>query len=230
MESSERATTAHEDAELQTAEHGTTERETTKSDDTGHETTEPEIAQDANTKGPEEGARDEYWVHDEIAGLYVTMNPANVHGRTTVIRHAGTEDFLVWNSSWDHTQPLADTKQEVTRNAAHVSLGVVTDAKFLDQTISVYHIPVEGTPSIMRSEPNSARVKFIQEYAKAHDPARLTEDDFKRPIPATGVGESVDPGVTSDAASGIAGVAAPSLNDRKQPMLHQQAYEPMLTI
>ncbi|KAI4941925.1 hypothetical protein J4E91_010475 [Alternaria rosae] len=102
---------------------------------------------------------------------------------------------------------------QVTRNAAHVALGVVTDYEKLDQLITVYHAPVEGKPSTMRSEPYSACFKFIQEYAKAHDPARLTEDDFRRPITATGAGDSVGPGVSGDAASRIAGVADSSLNN-----------------
>ena len=123
------------------------------------------------------------------------MNPANIHGRTTVIRHAGTEDFLVWDSSWDHTRPFADMTVDVTRNAVHFALGVVTDYEKLNQPITVYHAPVKGTPSIMRSEPKNARLKFVQEYAKAHDPARVTEEDFKRPIPATGGSDSADPEV-----------------------------------
>ncbi|KAH6878496.1 hypothetical protein BKA58DRAFT_398541 [Alternaria rosae] len=185
------------------------EQETIESDNT-----KPETTHDANTEGPEEGAKDEYWIHDEIAGLYITMNPANVHGRTTVIRHADTGDFLVLDSSWDYTRPLADYTTHLVRNAAHIALGVATNAELLGQPISVYHAPVKGTPSIMRSEPySSTRVKFIQEYAKAHDPARVTEYDLKRPVPATGAGDNVNAGVTGDAASGITDIAAPSLND-----------------
>ncbi|KAI4912229.1 uncharacterized protein J4E92_010080 [Alternaria infectoria] len=203
MENPEQNTMEHENAEHRTAEHITAERQTTESDTT----------QDAKTKGPEEGAKDEYRLYDNIAGLYITMNPANVHGRTTVIRHAGTEDFLVWDSSWDHTQPFAEMTVEVARNAAHSALGVVTDYEKLSQPITVYHAPVKGIPSIMRSEPKSARLEFVQEYAKAHDPARVTKDDFKGPIPAARMGDNVNPIVTGDSASGSTGVVASGLDD-----------------
>ena len=219
MENPEQNTIEHEDAEHRTAEHITAERQTT----------EPDTTQDAKTKGPEEGAKDEYWLHDNIAGLYITMNPTNVHGRTTVIRHAGSEDFLVWDSSWDQTRPFAEMTVEVARNAAHSALGVVTDYEKLSQPITVYHAPVKGIPSIMRSEPKSARLEFVQEYAKAHDPARLTEDDFKRPIPTARVGDNVKPIVTGDSVSGSIGVAASGLDDCKYSILHQQAGKTKLT-
>lgn len=136
----------------------------------------------------------------------------------------------MWDSLWDHTRPFAEMTVEVARNAAHSALGVVTDYEKLNQPITVYHAPVKGIPSIMRSEPKSARLGFVQEYAKAHDPARLTEEDFKRPIPAARVGDNVNPIVTGDSVSGSIGVAASGLDDCKYSIPHQQAGKTKLTV
>jgi len=121
-------------------------------------------------------AFEDFFQHS-ISGLYITAPPEDPSGQTTVVKHdKHTEDaYLVWDSSWNSIQHVLGETEKPAFSSSVLSSGAVIATDELDQTIS-----------IIRSVPGDSvheNHKFIQEYARDNDPAKVSPAVFQNPIP-----------------------------------------------
>ncbi|KAI4702896.1 hypothetical protein J4E81_001769 [Alternaria sp. BMP 2799] len=161
--------------------------------DTKHPTDHTEENPELTEQRSDVTASEDFFQHG-ISGLYITAPPEDPSGQTTVIKHdKHTGDaYLVWDSSWTSTQHVLGETEKPAFSSSVLSSGAIIATDELDQTIT-----------IIRSVPDDSvheYDRFIQEYARVNDPAKVSPAVFQNPIPPRPVDKKREEEDDGDAA------------------------------